>query len=41
MANGKIKVAPSVLSADFSNMTEAIRKIESSGADWVHFDAAR
>jgi ribulose-phosphate 3-epimerase len=31
-------VAPSVLSADFSNMAEAVRLIGSSGAEWVHLD---
>jgi ribulose-phosphate 3-epimerase len=31
-------VAPSLLSADFSNIQESIRLIESSGADWVHLD---
>lgn len=30
--------APSVLSADFSNMAEGITLIEKSGADWVHLD---
>jgi ribulose-phosphate 3-epimerase len=31
-------IAPSVLSADFSNMAEAVRLIGSSGAEWVHLD---
>jgi ribulose-phosphate 3-epimerase len=31
-------IAPSILSADFSNMGSAVREIESSGADWVHVD---
>ncbi len=30
--------APSVLSANFSNMAEGIKLIEESGADWVHLD---
>lgn len=34
----KIKVAPSILSADFSAMGEAIKKIEAAGADMVHCD---
>lgn len=34
----KIKVAPSILSADFSAMGEAIKKIEAAGADIVHCD---
>jgi len=33
-----IKVAPSILSADFAAMGEAVRKLKSQGADWVHFD---
>lgn len=32
------KVAPSILSADFSAMGEAIKKIEIAGADLVHCD---
>ena len=32
------KVAPSILSADFSAMGEAIKKIEQAGADLVHCD---
>jgi ribulose-phosphate 3-epimerase len=31
-------IAPSLLSADFSDMRSALAKIEASGADWVHFD---
>lgn len=38
MANFKVKVAPSILSADFSAMGEAIKKIEQNGADLVHCD---
>ncbi len=34
----KTKIAPSILSADFSKMGEAIRKIELGGADLVHCD---
>ena len=34
----RLVVAPSVLSADFSDMGKAVRLIESSGADWVHLD---
>lgn len=33
-----IKVAPSILSADFAAMGEAIREIERAGADLVHCD---
>jgi ribulose-phosphate 3-epimerase len=31
-------IAPSLLSADFSDMRSALAAIESAGADWVHFD---
>jgi ribulose-phosphate 3-epimerase len=31
-------VAPSLLSADFSDMRAAVSRIEASGADWIHFD---
>jgi ribulose-phosphate 3-epimerase len=31
-------IAPSLLSADFSAPGEAVRLIDSSGADWVHLD---
>jgi ribulose-phosphate 3-epimerase len=31
-------IAPSLLSADFSDMRKGLARIESSGADWVHFD---
>ncbi len=34
----KIKVAPSLLSADFGILREEIKKIEKHGADWIHFD---
>lgn len=33
-----IKVAPSILSADFCKMAEAVQNVERWGADWVHCD---
>lgn len=36
--NTIIKVAPSILSADFSQLANEIIKIEEAGADWVHID---
>ncbi|MBI1807240.1 MAG: ribulose-phosphate 3-epimerase [Ignavibacteria bacterium] len=33
-----IKIAPSVLSADFSNLERQIRLVEKGGADWLHLD---
>ncbi len=34
----KIRIAPSILSADFANFGAEIRAIEDQGADWVHVD---
>ena len=33
-----IKIAPSLLSADFSNLKEEIASVEKGGADWLHLD---
>ena len=33
-----IKIAPSILSADFSAMGEAVKKLEHAGADLIHCD---
>lgn len=33
-----IKIAPSILSADFARMGEAVEQLAHWGADWVHFD---
>ena len=33
-----VKVAPSILSADFARLGEEVRRVEGSGADWVHMD---
>ena len=32
------KLAPSILSADFSRLAEAVRAAERGGADWIHVD---
>ena len=32
------KIAPSILSADFSVLGEEIRKVEAAGADYIHID---
>ena len=34
----KIKIAPSILSADFSILGEELKRIEAAGADWAHID---
>lgn len=36
--NRSIKIAPSILSADFANFGAECRAIEAEGADWVHVD---
>jgi ribulose-phosphate 3-epimerase len=33
-----VRVAPSILSADFARLGEEVRAIEAAGADWVHVD---
>ena len=33
-----IKIAPSILSADFANFGQEIEAIEAQGCDWVHVD---
>src|ERR1700677_3548878 len=35
---GDIKIAPSILAADFSRLGEEIRAIEQAGGDWHHLD---
>lgn len=34
----KVKIAPSILSADFSKMGEEVRSLQASGADFIHCD---
>jgi ribulose-phosphate 3-epimerase len=36
MAN--MKIAPSILSADFSRLKDEIQAVEAAGADWIHVD---
>jgi ribulose-phosphate 3-epimerase len=33
-----VKIAPSILSADFSRLKDEIQAVESAGADWLHVD---
>ncbi|MFQ5850491.1 MAG: ribulose-phosphate 3-epimerase [Candidatus Binatia bacterium] len=33
-----IKIAPSILSADFTRLEDEIRAVEVAGADWLHLD---
>ncbi|HJN22577.1 MAG TPA: ribulose-phosphate 3-epimerase, partial [Rhodospirillales bacterium] len=38
MAANDIKVAPSILSADFSRLGDEVRAIDAAGCDYVHID---
>ena len=33
-----VKIAPSILSADFSNLNHQIKMVEKGGAHWIHLD---
>jgi ribulose-phosphate 3-epimerase len=33
-----MKIAPSILSADFGNLTEDVKKVSEAGADYIHVD---
>ena len=37
-ANGKILIAPSILSADLFRLGEEVKRVEKAGADWLHVD---
>jgi ribulose-phosphate 3-epimerase len=34
----RVRIAPSILSADFARLGEEIRAVEAAGADWIHVD---
>lgn len=34
----KIKIAPSILAADFSKLGDAVREVSQAGADYIHLD---
>ncbi|MBN2033779.1 MAG: ribulose-phosphate 3-epimerase [Deltaproteobacteria bacterium] len=38
MENKKGKIAPSILSADFSRLAEEVQAVEKAGADYIHVD---
>lgn len=38
MKNKKVLIAPSILSADFSQLGEEVNSVLSAGADWIHVD---
>lgn len=35
---GHVKIAPSILSADFARLGDQVREAEEAGADWMHVD---
>src|SRR5205823_13228372 len=36
--DASVKLAPSILSADFGRLAEAVQTCEQAGADWIHVD---
>jgi ribulose-phosphate 3-epimerase len=38
MSSQNIIIAPSILSADFSNLGQEVNDIDEAGADWIHLD---
>ena len=33
-----VRIAPSILSADFGHLADEIARCEAGGADWIHID---
>ena len=38
MTQGKLRIAPSILSADFARLGEEVRAVTEAGADYIHVD---
>jgi ribulose-phosphate 3-epimerase len=38
MTTANLRIAPSILSADFARLGEEVRAVVAAGADWIHFD---
>jgi ribulose-phosphate 3-epimerase len=38
VARSPVRIAPSILSADFARLGDEVREVESAGADWIHVD---
>ena len=36
--SGKVRIAPSILAADFARLGEEVRAVTEAGADWIHLD---
>jgi ribulose-phosphate 3-epimerase len=35
---GRVKIAPSILNADFGYLADALQRAQAGGADWIHVD---
>jgi ribulose-phosphate 3-epimerase len=38
MSREPVKIAPSILSADFARLGEEVARVQQAGADWIHID---
>ena len=38
MVGRTVRIAPSILSADFARLAEEVSRVEKAGADWLHID---
>ena len=38
MRERSVKIAPSILSADFAELGKEVRAVDAAGADWIHID---
>lgn len=38
MRRDQVKIAPSILNADFGHLAEQVQRAEAGGADWIHVD---
>jgi ribulose-phosphate 3-epimerase len=38
VTRGEVRIAPSILSADFACLGDQVRAVERAGADWIHID---
>ena len=38
MSQRPVRIAPSILSADFARLGEEVRALDAAGADWIHVD---
>jgi ribulose-phosphate 3-epimerase len=38
MTTPSLRIAPSILSADFARLGDEVRAVVAAGADWIHFD---